>query len=127
MAHIHWSETAPDSRDHIVWEVPSLRQTRTRKKTVWRDRDIPPQLTHANRIATMGRLAASIPHEVKQPVAAMITNAQAALRLLEHQAPDLKKLRDALVCIVEDGKPSGRSGLLARGRDSKSEDPLFSR
>jgi len=39
------------------------------------------ELTHADRIATIGRLAASIPHEVNQPITAMVTNAQAALRL----------------------------------------------
>src|SRR5258708_1830896 len=48
------------------------------------------ELTHADRIATIGRLAASIPHEVNQPITAMVTNAQAALRLLDCQAPYLE-------------------------------------
>jgi transposase-like protein len=40
------------------------------------------QLAHANRVATMGQLSASIAHEVNQPIAATLTNAQAALRWL---------------------------------------------
>ncbi|MGO8658322.1 serine/threonine kinase, partial [Rhizobium ruizarguesonis] len=40
------------------------------------------QLAHANRVATMGQLTASIAHEVNQPLAASLTNAQAALRWL---------------------------------------------
>jgi C4-dicarboxylate-specific signal transduction histidine kinase len=41
------------------------------------------ELAHAHRIAMMGQLTASIPHEVNQPIAAMVTNAQAALRWLD--------------------------------------------
>ena len=40
------------------------------------------ELAHANRVATMGQLTASIAHEVNQPIAATLTNAQAALRWL---------------------------------------------
>jgi C4-dicarboxylate-specific signal transduction histidine kinase len=40
------------------------------------------ELAHANGVATMGQLSASIAHEVNQPIAAAVTNAHAALRLL---------------------------------------------
>ena len=43
------------------------------------------ELAHANRVATMGQLTASIAHEVNQPIAAAVNNAQAALRWLDAQ------------------------------------------
>ena len=65
------------------------------------------ELAHANRVTTMGQLTASIAHEVNQPIAAMVTNAQAALRWLRAQPPDLGEVRDFLGRIVEDGKRAG--------------------
>src|SRR3981081_3437345 len=53
-------------------------------------------LAHANRVATMGHLAASIAHEVTQPIAAVVTTADAALRWLGAQPPDLGEVRQAL-------------------------------
>lgn len=53
-------------------------------------------LTHANRITTMGQLTASIAHEVNQPIAAVVTNAQAALRWLNMQPPNAEEVRQAL-------------------------------
>lgn len=67
-----------------------------------RQGDIQIELTHANRVATMEQLSASIAHEVNQPIAATIINAQAALRLLGAQAPDLEEVRQALGRIVRD-------------------------
>ena len=55
----------------------------------------------------MGQLTASIAHEVNQPIAATVTNAQAALRWLRAQPPDLDEVRQALGRIVEDGKRAG--------------------
>ncbi|HZC96461.1 MAG TPA: ATP-binding protein [Bradyrhizobium sp.] len=64
-------------------------------------------LAHANRIATMGQLTASIAHEVNQPIAAAITNAQATLRWLSAARPDLEEARQALRRIVENGNRAG--------------------
>jgi C4-dicarboxylate-specific signal transduction histidine kinase len=65
------------------------------------------ELAHANRVTTMGQLSASIAHEVNQPIAATVTNAQAALRWLRAQPPDLDEVRDSLGRIVEDGMRAG--------------------
>ena len=65
------------------------------------------ELAHANRVTTMGQLTASIAHEVNQPIAATVTNAQAALRWLRAQPPDLDEVRASLSRIVEDGKRAG--------------------
>ncbi|WP_429410861.1 PAS domain S-box protein [Paraburkholderia sp. WSM4174] len=65
-------------------------------------REVQIELAHANRVATMGQLAASIGHEVNQPIAATVTNAQAALRWLSAQPLDAEKVRQALGRIVKD-------------------------
>ncbi|MBR1279840.1 ATP-binding protein [Bradyrhizobium sp. AUGA SZCCT0283] len=73
------------------------------------------ELAHANRVTAMGQLSASIAHEVNQPIAATVTNAQAALRWLRAQPPDLDEVRASLDRIVEDGKRAGNviSGIRA--------------
>jgi C4-dicarboxylate-specific signal transduction histidine kinase len=72
------------------------------------------ELAHASRVATMGHLTASIAHEIRQPLAATVTNAQAALRWLARQPPDLEEARQALGRIEEIGHRAG--DVLARIR-----------
>jgi signal transduction histidine kinase len=72
-----------------------------------RYREIQMELAHANRVATMGQLSASIAHEVSQPIAGTITNAQAALRLLDTEPLDVAAFRRALERIVRDGNRAG--------------------
>jgi PAS domain S-box-containing protein len=72
-----------------------------------RFRDAQTELAHANRLATMGQLTASIAHEVSQPIAATVTNAHAALRWLARQPPDLDEVRQALDRILRDGNRAG--------------------
>jgi PAS domain S-box-containing protein len=73
------------------------------------------ELAHVNRVTTMGELSASIAHEVNQPIAATVANAQAALRWLRAQPPDLDEVRASLSRIAEDGKRAGNviSGIRA--------------
>jgi C4-dicarboxylate-specific signal transduction histidine kinase len=54
------------------------------------------KLAHASRVATMGQLTASIAHEAKQPVAAAVIDAQAALRFLGFEPPQLESVRRSL-------------------------------
>jgi PAS domain S-box-containing protein len=77
-------------------------------------REIQTELAHANRVATMGQLTASIAHEVNQPIAAAVTNAHAALRWLSAQRPDLEEVRQALGRIVDNGNRAGE--VIARTR-----------
>ena len=72
-----------------------------------RYRELHGEFAHANRVATMGQLTASIAHEVNQPIAAAVTNANAALRWLSAQRPDLDETRQALGRIVENGDRAG--------------------
>src|SRR5258708_4844722 len=59
-------------------------------------------LTHVNRVTTMGELTASLAHEVNQPITAAITNANTCLRWLERDHPDLEEARAAASRIVKD-------------------------
>jgi len=72
-------------------------------------------LAHVNRVTTMGQLAASISHEVMQPIASAITNAQAALNFLDSQPPDLGEVRDALGGVVANGNRACE--IMSRIRD----------
>jgi PAS domain S-box-containing protein len=65
------------------------------------------ELAHVNRVTTMGQMTASIAHEVGQPISAVITNANAALRWLSTQPADLEEVRQALGRIVKDGHRAG--------------------
>ncbi|WP_354099035.1 AAA family ATPase [Bradyrhizobium sp. S3.2.12] len=62
------------------------------------------ELVHANRVATMGQLSASIAHEVNQPIGATLNNASAALHWLSKEPADLEKARQALNRIFANGK-----------------------
>jgi signal transduction histidine kinase len=72
-----------------------------------RYREMQMELAHANRVATMGQLSASIAHEVSQPIAGTITNAQTALRLLDAEPRNVDGFRRALERIVRDGNRAG--------------------
>jgi C4-dicarboxylate-specific signal transduction histidine kinase len=73
------------------------------RETERRYREVQTELEHANRLATMGQLTASVAHEVNQPITAAIISAQAALRWLNAQPPDLNEAQQALHRIVNDG------------------------
>jgi signal transduction histidine kinase len=61
------------------------------------------ELARVARLTTMGEMAASIAHEINQPLAAVVTNANAGLRWLDNQPPNIGEVRSALKRIVNDG------------------------
>jgi PAS domain S-box-containing protein len=65
------------------------------------------RLSRAMQIATVGELAASIAHEINQPLGAVVTNAYACLRWLSGQSANLHKAREAAERIVRDGRETG--------------------
>jgi len=62
------------------------------------------ELAHINRISTMGELTASLAHEIKQPIGAAVTNAEACLRLLDRGQPDIPEAREAASEMVKDAR-----------------------
>jgi PAS domain S-box-containing protein len=66
-------------------------------------RQLEADLAHMNRVSMMGELAASLAHELNQPIAAAITNAGTCLRWLTRDEPDLEEAREAATRIFKDG------------------------
>jgi PAS domain S-box-containing protein len=80
------------------------------------------ELAHANRIATMGELTASIAHEVNQPIAAAMVNAGTAARWLSRQPPNLDEVRLSIERIRNDGKRA--ADIVSRIREFSKKAPL---
>jgi signal transduction histidine kinase len=85
-------------RDFAAEASIALESTRRER----RYREMQMALAHANRLAMMGKLTASITHEVNQPLAAARNNLIAALNFLDRTPPDLVEVREALACAVKD-------------------------
>ena len=78
-------------------------------------------LAHVNRVSILGELAASISHELKQPIAAAIVNAGACLRWLKRDQPDIHEARDAADRILENGTRA--SSIIDRLRSLYKKSP----
>jgi two-component system sensor kinase FixL len=77
-------------------------------------------LAHVARVSTVGELTASLAHQLNQPLTGIMSNAQAALRMLSRTPPDLYKIRDALTDVVDADKRAkdviqGLHALLRKG------------
>jgi PAS domain S-box-containing protein len=59
-------------------------------------------LAHLNRVSTVGELTASLAHEIKQPIGAAVTNAEACLRFLDRDQPDVPEAREAALEMIRD-------------------------
>jgi len=78
-----------------------------------------------NRVGVMGELAASLSHEITQPIASARNNARAAQNFLDKQPPDLREVMEALGYVVRD---AGRAGdIVDRIREHIRKAPLFDR
>jgi PAS domain S-box-containing protein len=78
-----------------------------RKRSADALRALQTELAHANRLATMGQLVASIAHEVNQPIGAARNNAHAGLRFLAQDPPDLDEVRETLASVVNETYRAG--------------------
>ena len=76
---------------------------------------------HMNRVSMMGELAASLSHEITQPIASARNNARAAQNFLDMQPPDLSQIREALSCVVGDTDRAGK--MIDRIRDHMKKAP----
>ena len=80
------------------------------------------ELTHLSRVAMLGELSGSLAHELNQPLAAILSNAQAALALIGNGADGVGEARSCLDDIVRD---NGRAGeIIARLRALAKNEPL---
>ena len=77
------------------------------QETEQRYREMQMELAHANRVATVGQLTASIAHEINQPIAAAATNASAALRWLQREPPNMERAIEAIDGIANSAQRAG--------------------
>jgi C4-dicarboxylate-specific signal transduction histidine kinase len=84
-------------------------------------RQMQAELAHVGRVTVMGELAASIAHEVSQPLAAVVTNANACLRWMASDPPNHAEARDSVNRILRDGHRAGE--VLRRIRELLKKSP----
>jgi PAS domain S-box-containing protein len=84
-------------------------------------RQLESDLAHMNRVSMMGELAASLSHEITQPIAAARNNARAAMHFLDRNPPDLSEVREAFACVVDDADRAG--DIIDRMRDQIKKAP----
>jgi PAS domain S-box-containing protein len=78
-------------------------------------------LAHVTRVTTLGELTASIAHEVNQPLAALVANAEACLRWLDRGTPELDQARRSVEMIIKDGHRAGEVIRRARALSKKTD------
>src|SRR5712672_2757218 len=86
-----------------------------RKRAEGARRELESDFAHMNRVSMMGELAASLSHEITQPIASARNNACAAQNFLGMQPPDLSEVQEALSCVVGDTDRAG--DIIGRMRD----------
>src|SRR3984893_3891574 len=86
-------------------------------------RQLEADLAHIKRVNMMGELAAALAHEIKQPIAASITSANACLRWLAHDPPDLERARAAATRIEQEGNRAAEGIEVVRSFSTKGAPP----
>jgi PAS domain S-box-containing protein len=105
----------------VVGTIIDVTERKRAEREHERLRQLESDLAHMNRLTIMGELAASLAHEIKQPIAAARNNARAALNFLDKHPPDLGETREALECIVGDADRAGN--IVDRIRDQIKKAP----
>jgi C4-dicarboxylate-specific signal transduction histidine kinase len=98
-----------------------VRDVTERKRAAEALQQMHEQLAHANRVATMGQLTASIAHEIAQPIGAVYNRANAAINFLNRDPPDLEEVREAISRIA-DAADRARE-IIVRIRDQVKKTP----
>jgi PAS domain S-box-containing protein len=93
-----------DASGRVVGASKLARDITERKRAEEALRQAQTDLAHASRLTTMGEFTASLAHEVKQPIAAAVTDANTCVRWITRDEPDLKEAREAAWRIVKDAQ-----------------------
>jgi signal transduction histidine kinase len=127
------TESLRSARDDLSRTVQELRRTNEalqaenaeRQRAEEALRSAQADLAHVTRVTTMGELAASIAHEVNQPITAAVTNAKTCIRWLANDTPNLEEAREAALRSAKNGTRAaeiiGRIRLLFQKGATKRE------
>jgi PAS domain S-box-containing protein len=110
-----------DESGRIVRWNDLLTDIEDRTRALARLEQMQSDFAHMNRVSMMGELAASLSHEITQPIASARNNARAAQNFLDKQPPDLGEVREALSCVVGDTDRAG--DIVDRIRDHIKKTP----
>ena len=98
----HPVETPSGDVMQFMGSVTDITERKRAEEERERLRQLEADLAHMNRVSTMGELAASLSHELKQPITAAIIGAKTCLRWLKRDQPDIEQAREAATRIVQD-------------------------
>jgi PAS domain S-box-containing protein len=120
--HVHATAHAvPDESGGIEF-VGAVTDVTARKRAEEKLLEAQAELAHVARVTALGELAASIAHEVNQPLAAVVANAAACQRWLAHTPPNLDEARSTVQSIIKDGNRAGEVIQRVRGLVNKTVD-----
>ena len=119
--HLQQAVVLRDAEGKVLKFVGTTTDIDDQKRAEEALRQAAAELAHANRVATMGQLSASIAHEVNQPIAAALMNAGTAVRWLARQPPNLEKAKQLIDRIISDGKRA--ADIVSRIRDFSKKAP----
>ena len=105
--HVHVRTHAVKDTSSGIDFVGAVSDVTARKRAEAELHEAQANLAHVTRITALGELAASIAHEVNQPLAAVVANAAACRRWLDRTPPDLTEARGTLQAIIKDGARAG--------------------
>ena len=112
-----------DEQGHVLRWYSTRTDIEDRKRAEEARSKAQADLAHVNRVSMMGELAASIAHEVNQPLSGVVSNGGACLRWLAGDVPSLEEAREAARRIVRDGKRAGEVIARIRALTRRAEVP----
>src|SRR5439155_25389050 len=120
--HVHATAHAVTDASGDIEFVGAVTDVTSRKRAEAELHEAQANLAHVTRVTALGELAASIAHEVNQPLAAVVTNAAACLRWLDREPSDLKEARSTVQSIIKDGNRAGEVIQRVRALVNKTAD-----
>ncbi|MEH2612797.1 PAS domain-containing sensor histidine kinase [Bradyrhizobium sp. AZCC 1693] len=120
--HVHATARAVTDASGGVEFVGAVTDVTARKQAEIELHEAQTNLAHVARVTALGEMAASIAHEVNQPLAAVVTNAAACLRWLDREPANLKEARGTLQSIINDGNRAGEVIQRVRALVNKTTD-----
>ncbi len=118
-AHISgWKNGQSGQQDRAILGITKLHQSRDSETF-----NVLGDIAHAGRISMLGEMTASISHEVNQPLGSIVTSAEAGLRWLSHEQPNLGEVRTLLERIANSGRRAGNiiAALKGLARNTKPD------
>jgi len=107
----------------VVGTTVDITERKCAEEERTRLRQLEADLAHIDRVSILGELAASIAHEVNQPLSGIVSSGSACLRWLARDVPDLEEAREAALRIVRDGKRAGEIIARIRALTKKASAP----